>query len=117
MFFFNSKGSLLLENEQEIKQKMKETLSFNCAKQDLEFSVNKSSKEDGSARAKAKDNVLSEENIRRQLGLNYKNFKKEYNIFGKLPHFAVYRLKVLNILLQVIIHTIHSDIVMHILSL
>ena len=46
---------------------------FNCAKQDLEFSFNITNKEDGSDRAKAKKNVLYEQNIRKQFGLNYKN--------------------------------------------
>ena len=86
---------------------MKETLSFNCANDDLEFNI--WNKEDGFVRAKAKDNALSKHNIRKQLGFNYKSFKKEYNIFEKLPHFAVYRLKVLNKLLQFIIQTIQAD--------
>ena len=55
---------------------MKETLSFNCAKQDLEFNFNINNKEDGSDRAKAKENVLSEHDIRKHLELNYINFKK-----------------------------------------
>ena len=70
---------------------MKETLSFNYAKNEIEFSLNLSNKEDGYVRAKAKDHVVYEQNIRKQLGFNYKNFNKEYNIFQKLAHFAVYR--------------------------
>lgn len=94
LFKLYSEGSLILENEAEIKQKMKESLSFNCAKQDIELSFNLTFKGDDSARPKAKEKALSEPNIKKQLAANFKQFKKEYNIFEKLPHFAVYRLKV-----------------------
>ena len=73
---------------------MRESLSFNCAKQDIELSFNLTFKGDDSARTKAKEKALSEQNIKKQLAANFKQFKKEYNIFEKLPHFAVYRLKV-----------------------
>jgi hypothetical protein len=73
---------------------MRESLSFNCAKQDIELSFNLTFKGDDSARTKAKEKALSEPNIKKQLAANFKQFKKDYNIFEKLPHFAVYRLKV-----------------------
>jgi hypothetical protein len=94
LFTLYSEGSLLLENEAEIKQKMKESLSFNCAKHDVELSFNLSFKGDDSERPKAKGKAVSEPNIKKQLAANFKQFKKDYNIFEKLPHFAVYRLKV-----------------------
>jgi hypothetical protein len=84
---------------------MEETLSFNCAQTEIEFSFNLSTKEDGSARAITKKMAHFEHNIMKQLALNYNYFKQEYNIFEKLLHFVVYRLKV-NKLVQVIIHTI-----------
>ena len=74
---------------------MIESLSFNCAKYDLGFSFKILNKEDGSARATTKEKALSEPNIRKHLTANYKKFKEVYNIFEKLPNFAVYRLKVL----------------------
>ena len=81
---------------------MRESLSFNCAKTDLDFSSNLSNKEDESVRATTKEKSLSKQNVRKQLALlSYKNLKQEYNIFEKLSHFAVYRLKVTK-LLQVI---------------
>ena len=94
LFTFYSEGSLILENEPEIKQKMKESLSFKRAKQDVELNFNLTYKGDDSARPKAKEKALSEPKIRKQLAANFKLFKKDHNIFEKLPHFAVYRLKV-----------------------
>ena len=94
LFTLYSEGSFILENEAEIKQKMKEQLSFSCAKQDIELSFNLTFKGDDSARPKAKEKALSEPNIKKQLAANFKQFKKDYNIFENLPHFAVYRLKV-----------------------
>ena len=85
---------MLLENEEQIKRKMMETLSFNAAKIDLEQNFNIAYKGDESGRSKAKEKAISEQNIRKQLAINFKNFKRGYNIFEKLPHFAVYRLKV-----------------------
>ncbi len=73
---------------------MKETLSFNCAKLDLEYASNIFYKGDESSRENAKKKALSEQNIRKQLATNLKNFKREYIVFEKLPHFVVYRLKV-----------------------
>jgi len=73
---------------------MKEKLSLNCSKTDVEFSFNLSNKEDGFARATPKEKDLSEQNIRKTLNLNYMYFKLEYNILKKLHHFAVYRLNV-----------------------
>ena len=95
LFTLYSKGSLILENEDDIKQKMVDLLSFNCAKSDIEMNFNLSYKGDDSERPKAKEKALAEPNIRKQLGTNFKRFKREYNIFEKLPHFAVYRLKVI----------------------
>ena len=95
LFILYSQASLLLENEPEKKPEMMKSLSFNCAKHDLDFSFNLLNKEEGSARATAKEKALSEPNIRKQLTTNYKKFKEMYNIFEKLPHFAVYRLKVM----------------------
>ena len=94
LFTFYSKGSLILENEPEIKKKMKKSLSFNCAKQDIELNFNLTYKRDDSARPKSKEEALSEPNIKKQLAANFRLFKKDYNIFEKLPHFAVCRLKV-----------------------
>lgn len=94
MFRKYSEGSLLLENKSHIKQKLKETLSFNCAKLDLENSFNHTYKGDESARENAKGKALSEQTIKKQLATNFKNFKRVYNVFEKLPHFDVYRLKV-----------------------
>ena len=93
LFTFYSKGSLILENEPEIKKKMKKSLSFNCAKQDIELNFNLTYKGDDSARPIAKEKALSEPNIRKQLATNFKLFKKDFNIFEKLPNFAVYRLE------------------------
>jgi hypothetical protein len=87
-------GSLLLENEEQIKQKMKETLSFSAARIDVEHNFNIANRGNDTDYEKAKQKAISEQNIRKQLAINFKNFKREYNIFEKLPHFAVYRLKV-----------------------
>ena len=89
-----SDGDLLLDNEPEIKQKMKELLTYNSAKIMLETSFNQYFKGEELSRVKAKEKALSEMNVKRQLASNFRNFKKEFNIFEKLPHFAVTRLKV-----------------------
>ena len=94
LFTFYSEGSLILENEPEIKQKMKESLSFKRAKQDVELNFNLTYKGDDPARPKVKENALYEPNIRKQLTANFRLFKKVCNIFENLPCFAVYRLKV-----------------------
>ena len=73
---------------------MIDTLSFDAAKIDLEHNFHIAYKGDESGHEEAKKKAIAEANIRKQLALNFKNFKKEYNIFEKLPHFAVYRLKV-----------------------
>jgi hypothetical protein len=63
LFKLYSQGSLLLENE--LEKKMIESLSFNCAKHDLDFSFKLLNKEDGSARATTKEKALSQPNIRK----------------------------------------------------
>ncbi len=65
IFTLYSEGSLIIENEPEIKQKMKESLSFNCAKQDIELNFNLTFKGDDSARPKAKEKALIEPNIKK----------------------------------------------------
>lgn len=95
LFNIYSEGSFLLEKEDEIKQKMVELLSYNCAKIDLETSFNKTFKGDDLSRVKAKEKALSDTNIKKQLSSNFKSFKKEFNIFDKVSHFAIYRLKVI----------------------
>ena len=64
LFTFYYEGSLILENEPEIKKKRKESLSFNCAKQDIEMNFNLTYKAVDSARPKAKEKALSEPNIK-----------------------------------------------------
>ena len=58
LFTLYSEGSLILENEHDIKQKMEELLSFNCAKSDVEINFNLSYKGDDSARPKAKEKAI-----------------------------------------------------------
>ena len=72
---------------------MKELLSCNCAKITLETSFNQYYKGDDLSRVKAKEKALSEKNIKKQLALHFKIFKKEFNIFENISHFAVSRLK------------------------
>jgi len=76
LFTLYSKGSLILENEPEIKKKMKESLSFICAKQDIELSFNLTFKGDDSARPKAKEKALSEPNIKNSLLQTLSNSKR-----------------------------------------
>ncbi len=73
---------------------MKEVLSFNDAGIDVELNLNLLYNWDESARSRAKEKALFEPNITKQLATSFKRFKREYNIFGKLPRFVVYRLKV-----------------------
>jgi len=92
LFNLYSKESLLLEKEPE---KMNESLSFNCAKTDLEFGFNLSNKEVGFVQATTIGKTLSQQNKRKHLVLNLKNIKLECNIFENLPHFVVYRLEIM----------------------
>jgi hypothetical protein len=76
LFTLYSEGSLILENEPEIKQKMKESLSFNFAKQDIELNFNLTFKGDDSARPKAKEKALSEPNVKNSSLQNLSNSKR-----------------------------------------
>ena len=82
LFTLYSEGSLILENEPEIKKKMKESLSFNCAKQDIELNFNLTFKGDDSSRPKAKEKALFEPNIKNS-SLQTLGYSKRNTIYLK----------------------------------
>ncbi len=73
---------------------MRLDLTWNSAKIILETEFNSKYSGNDIERLDAKAKATSEINIKKKLSLNYKNFAKTYNIFEKLPHFAIFRLKV-----------------------
>jgi hypothetical protein len=78
---------------------MRLQLNWNSAKIILETEFNSKYSCNDAERSDAKAKATSKINMYKKLSLNYKNFAKTYNIFEKLQHFAIFRLKVnMNIL-------------------
>jgi hypothetical protein len=89
-----SSGALYISNEVEIEEQMRLQLTWNSAKIILETEFNSKYAGNDAERSDVKAKATSEINIKKKLSSNYKNFSKTYNIFEKLPHFAIFRLKV-----------------------
>ena len=89
-----SSGALYISNEDEIEEQMRLYLTWNSAKIILETEFNSKYANNDAERSNAKAKATSEINIKKKLSVNYKNFAKTYIIFEKLPHFAIFRLKV-----------------------
>ena len=89
-----SRGDLQLKEELEIKERMKSELCWNNAKIFLESEFEKSYQGITTDFTQHKAKYITDGKIKKILSVNWRNFKKEWPIFDKLPNFAIRRLKV-----------------------
>jgi len=80
--------------EQTIEKKMRTTLSWSAAIVIAETEFNKTYTGKDSERSAKKIISTSDKEVMKILNSSWKSFKNEFSIFDKLPHFAIYRLKV-----------------------
>ena len=89
-----SDGSLKLKEDAEIKTEMQFYLTWNVAKISCESQFSNTYKGKDSEFTESKTKYVTDGRISRILSANWKKFKLQYPIFDKLPHFAIFRLKV-----------------------
>jgi hypothetical protein len=80
--------------ESTIEKRMKTTLSWSTAFVTAETEFNKTYTGKDSERSAKKKSSTSDKEVLKILNSAWKSFKNEFSIFDKLPHFAIYRLKV-----------------------
>jgi hypothetical protein len=80
--------------ESTIEKRMRTTLSWSTAFVMAETEFNKTFTGKDSERSAKKKSSTSDKEVLKILNLAWKSFKNEFSIFDKLPHFAIYRLKV-----------------------
>ena len=89
-----SEGSLVLDMESTIEKRMRTTLSWSAAFVIAETEFNQTYTGKDSERSAKKKISTSDKEVLKILNSRWKSFKNEFSIFDKLPHFAIYRLKV-----------------------
>ena len=80
--------------ESTIEKRMKTKLSWSTAFVMAETEFNKTYTRKDSERSAKKKSSTSDKEVMKILNSAWKSFKNEFSIFDKLPHFAIYRLKV-----------------------
>ena len=73
---------------------MQSSLTWNVAKISCESQFSNTYKGKNSEFTESKTKYVTDGRISRILSANWKKFKLQYPIFDKLPHFAIFRLKV-----------------------
>ena len=98
LFELFSYGELKSFKDWEIKQCMKSDLSWNNAKILCESECERSYKRAPSEFNEYKTKLITQGKLKRILSSKWKSFKKEWSLFDKLPHFAISRLHVFQLM-------------------